>query len=123
MFKDDPPFSIWRGERGRERGGGGGGFATWRPPQTVNLRSDAGVEGAAFGDEKTRTRVLCHMRRRIHASYEEQDTCEKPETRVQEGRVGEDKKITGWAFGKERLPAMKNIFFPLPAKQIFLKSQ
>jgi len=42
---------------------------------------------------------------------------------VREDRVGEDKIVTGRAFGKERLPAMKNIFLPLPAKQIFLKSQ
>ena len=85
-FTDDPPSSIWRGRK----------FAIWRPPQTIDLRSDAGGEGAVFGDEE-----------RI----------------VREDRVGEDKIVTGRAFGKERLPAMKNIFLPLPAKQIFLKSQ
>jgi hypothetical protein len=43
--------------------------------------------------------------------------------RVREDSVGEDKIVTGRAFGKERLPAMKNILLPPPAKQIFLKSQ
>ena len=83
--------SIWRRKRGKGEGGGCK-FATWRPPQTINLRSDAGGEGTVFGDE----RIV---------------------TRMQADHVGKDRFFTGWAFCKERCAATK--IHPSPSAEVY----